>query len=66
MSTYSIEIDGLTYTGSLLDVATRYKRLKHYMGGEDGYASQIVCTRDGVLFNMEELLEQMARLFEPA
>jgi len=66
MSTFTIEVCGLSLTGSLLDVATKYKQLKHMMGGDDGYAYQIVVYRDGEIIDMEELMEGMRRLFAPA
>lgn len=64
---YTITFNGLTFTGSHIEVARKYVEMKQYVGGDEGYGSMLKVTdRLGEKYDMEGFLAGMARLLAPA
>lgn len=61
---YTIELNGLTYTGSLMDVTSKYLCLRQMLGGDDGWAHWLTVTDSSdERFDMEGWVTGARRLF---
>lgn len=60
---YTIEIEGMTFTGDIQTVTKKYMNMSAYMGGEDGYAYIIKVTDfAGQPFDMVNFITRMRKM----
>lgn len=61
---YTIKLEGLAFTGTLIEVTRKYLDLSQMLGGEDGWAHYISVTdSEGNVFAIDEWVEGARRLF---
>lgn len=61
---FTIELNGLTFTGSLMDVTSKYLCLKQMLGGNGGWAHWLTVTDpSGERFDMENWVAGARALF---
>jgi hypothetical protein len=63
MSTYTIVLLDLDFSGSFLEVAEKYQSLYKMVGGEDGWGYMISVYRHGELIDMPDMMAGMRKLF---